>query len=115
MLKPALQSGQIRCVGSTTFVEYRQYFEKDRALQRRFQKIDVAEPTVEEAYKIMYGLKNKYESFHKVKYSDEAIRASVDLSFKYIGNKKLPDKSIDIIDELGSFESLKPHDQKKKF
>lgn len=114
MLKPALQSGQIRCVGSTTFVEYRQYFEKDRALQRRFQKIDVAEPTVEEAYKIMYGLKNKYESFHKVKYSDEAIRASVDLSFKYIGNKKLPDKSIDIIDELGSFESLKPHDQKKE-
>lgn len=114
MLKPALQSGQIRCVGSTTFVEYRQHFEKDRALQRRFQKIDVAEPTVEEAYKIMYGLKNKYESFHKVKYSDEAIRASVDLSFKYIGNKKLPDKSIDIIDELGSFESLKPHDQKKE-
>ena len=114
MLKPALQSGQIRCVGSTTFVEYRQHFEKDRALQRRFQKIDVAEPTVEEAYKIMYGLKNKYESFHKVKYSDEAIRASVDLSFKYIGNKKLPDKAIDIIDELGSFESLKPHDQKKE-
>ena len=114
MLKPALQSGQIRCVGSTTFAEYRQYFEKDRALQRRFQKIDVAEPTVEEAYKIMYGLKNKYESFHKVKYSDEAIRASVDLSYKYIGNKKLPDKSIDIIDELGSFESLKPNDQKKE-
>ena len=114
MLKPALQSGQIRCVGSTTFAEYRQYFEKDRALQRRFQKIDVAEPTVEEAYKIMYGLKNKYESFHKVKYSDEAIRASVDLSYKYIGNKKLPDKSIDIIDELGSYESLKPNDQKKE-
>ncbi len=113
MLKPALQSGQIRCIGSTTFAEYRQYFEKDRALQRRFQKIDVNEPTVEEAYKIMFGLKNKYEDFHKVKYSDDAIRASVDLSYKYIGNKKLPDKSIDIIDELGSSESLKTIDKRK--
>ena len=113
MLKPALQSGQIRCIGSTTFSEYRQYFEKDRALQRRFQKIDVNEPTVEEAYKIMFGLKNKYEEFHKVKYSDDAIRASVDLSYKYIGNKKLPDKSIDIIDELGSSESLKTIDKRK--
>jgi len=113
MLKPALQSGQIRCIGSTTFSEYRQYFEKDRALQRRFQKIDVNEPTVEEAYKIMFGLKNKYEEFHKVKYSDDAIRASVDLSYKYIGNKKLPDKSIDIIDELGSSESLKTVDKRK--
>ena len=113
MLKPALQSGQIRCVGSTTFSEYRQFFEKDRALQRRFQKIDVSEPSVEDAYKIMFGLKAKYEDFHKVKYSDDAIRASVDLSYKYIGNKRLPDKSIDIIDELGSYESLKTNDQKK--
>tara|TARA_B110000881_G_scaffold47962_1_gene40227 strand:+ start:1301 stop:3229 length:1929 start_codon:yes stop_codon:yes gene_type:complete len=113
MLKPALQSGQIRCVGSTTFSEYRQFFEKDRALQRRFQKIDVSEPSVEDAYKIMFGLKAKYEDFHKVKYSDDAIRASVDLSYKYIGNKRLPDKSIDIIDELGSYESLKKNDQKK--
>ena len=113
MLKPALQSGQIRCIGSTTFSEYRQFFEKDRALQRRFQKIDILEPSVEETYKIMFGLRNKYEDFHKVKYSDEAIRASVDLSYKYIGNKRLPDKSIDIIDELGSSESLKTADQKK--
>ena len=113
MLKPALQSGQIRCVGSTTFSEYRQFFEKDRALQRRFQKIDVSEPSVEDAYKIMFGLKAKYEDFHKVKYSDDAIRASVDLSYKYIGNKRLPDKSIDIIDELGSYESLKKNDKKK--
>ena len=113
MLKPALQSGQIRCVGSTTFSEYRQFFEKDRALQRRFQKIDVSEPSVEDAYKIMFGLKSKYEDFHKVKFSDDAIRASVDLSYKYIGNKRLPDKSIDIIDELGSHESLKKNDQKK--
>ena len=113
MLKPALQSGQIRCIGSTTFSEYRQFFEKDRALQRRFQKIDILEPSVEETYKIMFGLRSKYEDFHKVKYSDEAIRASVDLSYKYIGNKRLPDKSIDIIDELGSSESLKIADQKK--
>ena len=113
MLKPALQSGQIRCIGSTTFSEYRQFFEKDRALQRRFQKIDILEPSVEETYKIMFGLRSKYEDFHKVKYSDEAIRASVDLSYKYIGNKRLPDKSIDIINELGSSESLKTADQKK--
>ena len=113
MLKPALQSGQIRCIGSTTFSEYRQFFEKDRALQRRFQKIDILEPSVEETYKIMFGLRSKYEDFHKVKYSDEAIRVSVDLSYKYIGNKRLPDKSIDIIDELGSSESLKTADQKK--
>ena len=113
MLKPVLQSGQIRCIGSTTFSEYRQHFEKDRALLRRFQKIDINEPTLEEAYKIMYGLKNKYEDFHKVKYSDEAIKASVDLSDRYIGNKKLPDKSIDIIDELGSSESLKPKHLRK--
>ena len=113
MLKPALQSGQIRCIGSTTFSEFRQFFEKDRALQRRFQKIDILEPSVEETYKIMFGLRSKYEDFHKVKYSDEAIRASVDLSYKYIGNKRLPDKSIDIIDELGSSESLKTADQKK--
>ena len=113
MLKPALQSGQIKCIGSTTFSEFRQFFEKDRALQRRFQKIDVSEPTIEESYKIMFGLKNKYEDYHKVKYSDEAIKASVDLSYKYIGNKRLPDKSIDIIDELGSFESLKSFSDKK--
>ncbi len=102
MLKPALQAGKIKCIGSTTFSEYRSNFEKDRALQRRFQKIDVAEPSVEEAYKIMFGLRSKYEEYHKVKYSDEAVKASVDLSAKYIGNKRLPDKSIDILDELGA-------------
>ena len=113
MLKPALQAGKIKCIGSTTFAEYRSNFEKDRALQRRFQKIDVPEPSVDEAYKIMFGLRDKYEEFHGVKYSDEAIRASVDLSAKYIGNKRLPDKSIDILDELGAFENLKPKDQRK--
>ena len=114
MLKPALQSGNIRCIGSTTYNEYRLFFEKDRALQRRFQKIDVPEPTIDEAYKIMYGIRSKYEKFHNVKFTDAAIKASVDLSSKYIGNKKLPDKSIDIIDELGSSEVLKPENQRKK-
>ncbi len=113
MLKPSLQSGKIKCIGSTTFAEYRSNFEKDRALQRRFQKVDVAEPTIEEAYKIMFGLKDKYEKYHKVKYSNEAIKASVDLSAKYIGNKRLPDKSIDILDELGAFENLKHKKDKK--
>ena len=114
MLKPALQSGKIKCIGSTTFNEYRSNFEKDRALQRRFQKIDVPEPSVEEAYKIMFGLREKYEEYHSVKYSDEAVRASVDLSTKYIGNKRLPDKSIDILDELGAFENLKPKKDRKQ-
>jgi ATP-dependent Clp protease ATP-binding subunit ClpA len=114
MLKPALQSGNIRCIGSTTYNEYRLFFEKDRALQRRFQKIDVPEPTIDEAYKIMYGIRSKYEKFHNVKFTDDAIKASVDLSSKYIGNKKLPDKSIDIIDELGSSEVLKSENQRKK-
>ena len=114
MLKPALQAGNIRCIGSTTYNEYRLFFEKDRALQRRFQKIDVPEPTIDEAYKIMYGIRSKYEKFHNVKFTDSAIKASVDLSSKYIGNKKLPDKSIDIIDELGSSEVLKPENQRKK-
>ena len=114
MLKPALQSGKIKCIGSTTFTEYRSNFEKDRALQRRFQKIDVSEPTIDEAYKIMFGLRDKYEEYHKVKYSDDAIKASVDLSAKYIGNKRLPDKSIDILDELGAFENLKENKDKKE-
>ena len=114
MLKPALQSGKIKCIGSTTFTEYRSNFEKDRALQRRFQKIDVSEPSIEETYKIMFGLRDKYEEYHKVKYSDAAIRTSVDLSSKYIGNKRLPDKSIDILDELGAYENLKLKKDKKE-
>ena len=114
MLKPALQAGKIRCIGSTTFSEYRSNFEKDRALQRRFQKIDIAEPSVDEAYKIMFGIKGKYEEYHKVKYSDNAVKASVDLSSKYMGNKRLPDKSIDILDELGAYENLKFKKDKKE-
>ena len=99
MLKPALQSGKIKCIGSTTFVEYRNYFEKDRALQRRFQKIDVCEPTIEDTYKILFGLKKKYENFHHVKYSDNAIKAAVDLSSKYIGNKSCLLYTSDAADE----------------
>ncbi len=97
LLKPALASGTLRCIGSTTYKEFRNYFEKDRALVRRFQKIDVNEPTAEDAVKILRGLKINYEKHHKVRYTDEAIRAAVELSAKYIHDRKLPDKAIDVI------------------
>ena len=102
LLKPALSSGAIRCIGSTTYKEYRQHFEKDRALVRRFQKIDVNEPNLEDAVKILQGLKTNYEKHHKVRYTPEAIRAAVELSAKYIHDRKLPDKAIDVIDETGA-------------
>ena len=108
LLKPALASGTLRCIGSTTYKEFRNYFEKDRALVRRFQKIDVNEPTVEDAVKILRGLKTNYEKHHKVKYTDEAIRASVELAAKYIHDRKLPDKAIDVIDEVGASRMLLP-------
>ena len=101
LLKPALAGGVIRCIGSTTYKEYRNYFEKDRALVRRFQKIDVNEPTVEDSVKILRGLKPYYERHHKVRYTSDAIRAAVELSHRYIGDRKLPDKAIDVIDETG--------------
>ncbi len=101
LLKPALASGTLRCIGSTTYKEYRQYFEKDRALVRRFQKIDINEPTVEDAIEIMKGLKPYFEDYHKLKYTSEAIRAAVELSARYIHDRKLPDKAIDVIDEFG--------------
>src|ERR1700712_5740890 len=100
LLKPALASGNLRCIGSTTYKEFRNYFEKDRALVRRFQKIDVNEPSVEDSVKILRGLKLNYEKHHKVRYTDEAIRAAVELSAKYIHDRKLPDKAIDVIDEV---------------
>jgi ATP-dependent Clp protease ATP-binding subunit ClpA len=106
LLKPALQSGTLRCIGSTTYKEYRQHFEKDRALVRRFQKIDVAEPTVEDAIEIMKGLKPYFEDFHNVKYTNQAIKAAVELSAKYIHDRKLPDKAIDVIDETGASQML---------
>jgi ATP-dependent Clp protease ATP-binding subunit ClpA len=114
LLKPALQSGSLRCIGSTTYKEYRQHFEKDRALVRRFQKIDVNEPSLEDAVKILRGLKPYYEKHHSVRYTAEAIRAAVELSSRYIGDRKLPDKAIDIIDEVGAAQMLLPESKRKK-
>ncbi|MGQ0457429.1 MAG: ATP-dependent Clp protease ATP-binding subunit ClpA [Hyphomicrobium sp.] len=114
LLKPALQSGTLRCIGSTTYKEYRQHFEKDRALVRRFQKIDVKEPTVEDAIEILKGLKPVFESYHKLKYTSEAIKAAVELSAKYIHDRKLPDKAIDVIDETGASQMLVPEGKRKK-
>ncbi len=114
LLKPALASGTLRCIGSTTYKEFRNYFEKDRALVRRFQKIDVNEPTIDDAVKILRGLKSAYERHHKVRYTDEAIRASVELSAKYIHDRKLPDKAIDVIDEVGASRMLLPENRRRK-
>ncbi|MDB5446293.1 MAG: clpA [Phenylobacterium sp.] len=114
LLKPALASGSLRCMGSTTYKEFRQHFEKDRALVRRFQKIDVNEPTIEDTIKILKGLKTYYEEFHKLRYTAEAIRAAVELSAKYITDRKLPDKAIDIIDEAGASQMLLPEAKRKK-
>ena len=114
LLKPALASGSLRCIGSTTYKEFRNYFEKDRALVRRFQKIDVNEPSIEDTVKILRGLKANYEAHHKVEYTDEAIRAAVELSAKYINDRKLPDKAIDVIDEVGASRMLVPEAQRRK-
>ena len=114
LLKPALAQGTLRCIGSTTYKEYRQYFEKDRALVRRFQKIDVAEPTIEDSVKILMGIKSYFESYHKLRYTADAIRAAVELSAKYINDRKLPDKAIDVIDELGASQMLLPESRRKK-
>ena len=114
LLKPALASGAIRCIGSTTYKEYRSHFEKDRALVRRFQKIDVKEPSIEDAIKILRGLKPYYEEFHHVRYTNEAIRSAVELSARYIGDAKLPDKAIDVIDEVGAAQMLLPEGRRKK-
>ncbi len=103
MLKPALASGRIRCIGSTTFEEYKRYFEKDRALSRRFQKIEVPEPSEDDAFQILMGLRSKYEEFHNVVYSEEALRAAAHLSALYINDRHLPDKAIDVIDECGAY------------
>jgi ATP-dependent Clp protease ATP-binding subunit ClpA len=114
LLKPALASGDMRCIGSTTYKEYRQFFEKDRALVRRFQKIDVAEPTVADAIEIMKGLRPYFEDYHKLKYTDEALVAAVELSARYINDRKLPDKAIDVIDETGASQMLIPLEERKK-
>src|SRR5579884_441081 len=114
LLKPALASGTLRCIGSTTYKEFRNYFEKDRALVRRFQKIDINEPSVEDAIEILRGLKPYYEKHHKVRYTDEAIRAAVELSARYIHDRKLPDKAIDVIDESGAAQMLVTENKRKK-
>ncbi len=114
LLKPALAGGALRCIGSTTYKEYRQHFEKDRALVRRFQKIDVNEPSIPDAIAIMKGLKPYYEEFHKVQYTDEAIEGSVQLSARYMADRKLPDKAIDVIDETGASLMLLPEGKRKK-
>jgi ATP-dependent Clp protease ATP-binding subunit ClpA len=114
LLKPALASGTLRCMGSTTYKEFRQHFEKDRALVRRFQKIDVNEPTVEDTIKILKGLKSYYEDFHKLKYTNDALKVAVELSAKYITDRKLPDKAIDVIDEAGAGQMLLPEGRRKK-
>src|SRR5918999_2181484 len=114
LLKPALQSGTVRCIGSTTYKEYRQHFEKDRALVRRFQKIDIKEPTIEDSIEILKGLKPYFEAYHKLKYTNDAITAAVELSAKYIHDRKLPDKAIDVIDETGASQMLVPEAKRKK-
>jgi ATP-dependent Clp protease ATP-binding subunit ClpA len=114
LLKPALASGNLRCIGSTTYKEYRNYFEKDRALVRRFQKIDVNEPTVEDSIKILKGLKPYYEQHHRVRYTNEAIKSAVELAARYINDRKLPDKAIDVIDEVGAAQMLLPVSKRKK-
>ncbi|MGA7122897.1 MAG: ATP-dependent Clp protease ATP-binding subunit ClpA [Polyangiaceae bacterium] len=106
LLKPALASGRLRCIGSTTFQEFRQHFEKDRALARRFQRVEVGEPSVEDTVKILEGLRKQYEDFHGVRYRDEAIRAAAELSAKYLHDRKMPDKAIDLIDETGAARKL---------
>jgi ATP-dependent Clp protease ATP-binding subunit ClpA len=114
ILKPALASGELKCIGSTTYHDYKSYFERDRALARRFQKIEVPEPSRDEAYKILEGLKPHYEKHHGVHYTAGAIRAAVELSAKHINDRKLPDKAIDVIDEVGAAVKIQPPDKRKK-
>ena len=114
LLKPALSGGQIRCIGSTTYKEFRNHFEKDRALLRRFQKIDVNEPTVEDTIKILAGLRTAFEEHHSVKYTPDAIKSAVELSARYINDRKLPDKAIDVIDEVGAMQMLVPAAKRKR-
>ena len=114
LLKPALQGGKLRCMGSTTYKEYRQHFEKDRALSRRFQKIDVTEPSVEDSIKILKGLKPYFEKHHEVKFTDDAIQTAVELSSRYMNDRKLPDKAIDVIDEAGASQRLVEKKKRKK-
>jgi ATP-dependent Clp protease ATP-binding subunit ClpA len=114
LLKPLLSSGKLRCIGSTTFQEYRGIFDKDKALSRRFQKIDVMEPSPDDAYKILKGLKSRFEEHHGLRYTDKALRVATDLSDRYISDRFLPDKAIDVIDEAGAYQQLLPTSKRKK-
>ena len=114
ILKPALASGELKCIGSTTYHDYKSYFERDRALARRFQKIEISEPSVDEAYKILQGLKPHYEKHHGVHYSTTALHAAVELSAKHINDRRLPDKAIDVIDEVGAAVKILPSEKRKK-
>lgn len=114
LLKPLLASGEVRCMGSTTYQEYRGIFDKDRALSRRFQKVDVSEPSVEDTYLILKGLKNRYEEHHQLKYTDRSLRVAAELAQKYINDRFMPDKAIDVIDEVGAFQQLQPMSRRKK-
>ena len=114
LLKPALSGGTIRCIGSTTYKEFRNHFEKDRALLRRFQKIDVNEPTIEDTVKILKGLKSAFEQHHKVTYTADALKTAVELSARYINDRKLPDKAIDVVDEVGAMQMLVPPSKRRK-
>jgi len=114
LLKPLLSSGKLRCIGSTTFQEYRGIFDKDRALSRRFQKIDVGEPSVEEAFEILKGLRSRFEKHHEIEYTDKALSTAAELSARHMGDRQLPDKAIDVIDEAGAYQRLQPEETRKK-
>jgi ATP-dependent Clp protease ATP-binding subunit ClpA len=114
LLKPLLSSGKLRCIGSTTFAEYRGIFDKDKALSRRFQKIDVLEPSVDDAYKILKGLKSRFEAHHGLRYTDKALRVATEMAARYITDRFLPDKAIDVIDEAGAYQQLQPVSRRKK-
>ena len=114
ILKPSLAAGAVRCMGSTTYKEYRSHFEKDRALVRRFQKIDVYEPSIEDTIKIVKGLKPYFEKHHKVRYNADALRAAVELAARHIHDRKLPDKALDVIDEVGAARMLLPEAKRRR-
>ena len=114
ILKPALSTGDIRCIGSTTYEEYKNHFEKDRALSRRFEKIEICEPSIHESVLILKGLRSAYESHHDIVYTDAALKAAVELSAKHLNDRYLPDKAIDVIDEAGAYVRLNGAGRRKK-
>ena len=113
LLKPALADGTLKCIGSTTYEEYRKVFEKDHALARRFQKIDIEEPSVEDTIKILHGLKKYYQSHHKVKFSSAALASAAELTHRHMGDRRLPDKAIDVMDEVGALQQIMPKSKRK--